>query len=75
MEQNALKSVNKRNAQIRHLCIKMTVSSCHRHSMEQHALKNVNNCLNAIISYYLKASGGQRSNIYLNVVHFFQHQC
>jgi len=33
--------------------------------MEQHALKNVNICS------YLEASGGQSSNLYLNVVHFF----
>jgi hypothetical protein len=35
--------------------------------MEQHTLKNVNNCLNANISSYLEASGGQSSNPYLNV--------
>ncbi len=39
--------------------------------MEQDALKNVNNCLNANISFYLGTSGGQNSNIYLNVVHLF----
>ena len=38
---------------------------------EQHALKNVNNYLNINIYSYLKTSGGQISNIYLNVVHFF----
>jgi hypothetical protein len=31
--------------------------------MEQHALKNVNNCFNANIYFYLETS--------LNVVHFF----
>jgi hypothetical protein len=35
--------------------------------MEQLDLKNVNTCL--------KTSGGQSSNLYLNVVHFFQRQC
>jgi len=40
-------------------------------SMEQHALKNVNNCLNTNIYSYLETSGGQSSNAYLNVVHFF----
>jgi len=35
-----------------------------RMSMEQHAIKNVNNS-------YLETSGGQSSNLYLNVVHFF----
>ncbi len=38
--------------------------------MEQHALKIVNNCLNTNIYSYLETSGGQ-SNLYLNVVHFF----
>ncbi len=38
--------------------------------MEQRALKNVNNCLNTNISSYLETSGGQSSNLYLNV-HFF----
>ncbi len=37
--------------------------------------KNVNSCWNTNISFYLETSGGQRSNLYLNVVHFFQHQC
>jgi len=40
-------------------------------SMEQHALKNVNNCLNANIYSYLETSGGQSSNAYFNVVNFF----
>jgi hypothetical protein len=38
--------------------------------MEQHALKNVSNCLNTNIYCYLKTSGLQTSNLYLNVVHF-----
>ncbi len=33
--------------------------------------KNVNNCLNTNIYSYLGTSGGQSSNPYLNVVHFF----
>ncbi len=36
--------------------------------------KNVNNGLNTNIYSYLETSGGQSSNLYLNVVHFFQHQ-
>jgi hypothetical protein len=40
-------------------------------SMEQHTLKNVNNCLNTNIYSYLETSGGQSSNLYLNVVHFY----
>ncbi len=39
--------------------------------MEQHTLKNVNNCFNTNIYSYLEASGGQSSNLYLNAVHFF----
>jgi hypothetical protein len=38
---------------------------------EQHALKNVNNCLNTNIYSYLETSGGHKSNLHLNVVHFF----
>ncbi len=40
-------------------------------SMEQHALKNENNYLNTNIYYYLETSSGQSSNLYLNVIHFF----
>ncbi len=32
--------------------------------MEQHALKNVNNCLNTNTYSYLDTSGRQRSNLY-----------
>ncbi len=39
--------------------------------MEQRAIKNVNNCMNTNIYSYLETSGGQSSNLYLNVVHFF----
>jgi hypothetical protein len=39
--------------------------------MVQQALKNVNSCLNTNIKSYLESSGGQNSNLYLNVVHFF----
>jgi hypothetical protein len=44
------------------------------HAMEQHALKNVNNCLNTSIYSYLETSGGQSSNLYLNdALIFSQH--
>jgi hypothetical protein len=33
--------------------------------------KNVNNYSNTNIYSYLETSGGQSSNLYLNVVHFF----
>jgi hypothetical protein len=39
--------------------------------MEQHALRNVNNCLYTNVYSYLETSGGQSYNLYLNVVHFF----
>jgi len=39
-------------------------------SIEQNALKDVNNCLNTNIYSYLEISGGQISKPYLNVVHF-----
>jgi len=39
--------------------------------MEHRALKNVNNCLNTKIYSFLDTSGGQSSNLYLNVVYFF----
>jgi hypothetical protein len=38
--------------------------------MEQLALKIVSNCLNSNIYSYLEISGGQSSNLYLNVIHF-----
>ncbi len=39
--------------------------------LEQHALKNVNNCLNTKIDSYLKTSGDPSSHLHLNVVYFF----
>jgi hypothetical protein len=44
-------------------------------TMEQRTFKNVNNCLNTNIYTYFETSVGQTSNLYLNVVHFFQHRC
>ncbi len=34
-------------------------------------LKNVNICLNTNIYFYLETTGGQSSNLYLKVIHFF----
>jgi len=39
--------------------------------MEDHTLKNVSKCLKTHISSYLETTSGQSSNLYLNVVHFF----
>jgi hypothetical protein len=39
--------------------------------MEQHALKFVSNCFSSNINSYLETSSGQNSNLYLNVVLFF----
>jgi hypothetical protein len=49
-------------------CNKLKIKLC---TMEQHTFKNVNNHLNTNIYSYLETSGGQSSNIYLNIVHFF----
>ncbi len=38
--------------------------------MEQCSLKNVNNCQNIKIFFYLETPGGQNSDLYLNIVHF-----
>jgi hypothetical protein len=46
----------------------------HLNPMEQHTFKNINNCLNTNIYSYLQTSGGQSSNPYLNVVHFFNNR-
>jgi hypothetical protein len=43
--------------------------------MEQFNFKNVINYLNTNIYSNLETSSGQSSNLYLKVVHFFQHQC
>jgi hypothetical protein len=39
--------------------------------MEQRSSENGGNGLNATIYSYLETSGGQSSNLYLNVAHFF----
>jgi hypothetical protein len=52
------------------VCLCVCVCECIQR-MEEHALKNVNNCFNTNIYTYLETSGGQSSNLYLNVVHFF----
>jgi hypothetical protein len=38
--------------------------------IEQHALKNVHDCVNANSCSYLETSGSQSADLYLNV-HFF----
>jgi hypothetical protein len=38
--------------------------------MEQHALRNVNNCLNTNIYSYLEISGGQSLNLFLSLFIF-----
>jgi hypothetical protein len=42
-----------------------------QHGMEQRLLKIVTNSLNTNIYSYFETSGGQSSNLYLNVVQFF----
>ncbi len=45
--------------------------TCYDCEMEQRPLKNVNNCLNTNIYFYLETFGGKSYNLYLNAVHFF----
>ncbi len=40
-------------------------------NLQWNSTKNVKNYLNTNIYSYLDTSGGQMSNLYLNVVHFF----
>ncbi len=49
----------------------MILSNNSYNPTEQHALKSVNYKLNTDIYSYFETSGGQSSNLYLNVVHFF----
>jgi hypothetical protein len=49
----------------------MSGNDASRIKMEQRTFKNVNNYLNTTIYSYLEMSGGQSSNLYINVVHFF----
>ncbi len=39
--------------------------------MAQRDLKNVNNCWNTKISFYLETFGGKKINLYLNAAYFF----
>jgi hypothetical protein len=43
--------------------------------MEEHALKNVNNCLNTNIYSDKETFGGSSSNLYFKCCSLFQHQC
>ncbi len=49
----------------------MWTGDVHTQRMEQCTLENVNNNLNTNIYSYLETSGGQSSDIYLNVDNFF----
>ncbi len=49
---------------------KITTGKAGAYPMEQHT-ENVNNCLNANIYCCIETCGGQISDPYLNVVHFF----
>ncbi len=52
------------------LCV-ILLSDVVLYAMEQYALENVNKYLNTNVYSYLETSGGQSSNLHLNVVHFF----
>jgi len=54
-------------ASIFHPCLYIFLGT----STEQRTLKNVSSCLNTNIYSHLETFGGQSSNLYLNVVHFF----
>ncbi len=54
-----------------HLSLSVRTSKLGCWQMEQRAFKNVSNCFNTTNCSYLETSGGQSSNPYLNVVHFF----
>jgi len=43
--------------------------------MEQRTFKNVNNYLDTNIYSYLETSGDQSSNLCLNILFIFHHQC
>jgi hypothetical protein len=49
--------------------LKSDIEATHSALMERRTLKNVNNCLNSKIYFYLETSGGKSYNLYLNVVH------
>ncbi len=51
--------------------VQQSVAKIMAANMKQHNLKNVNNYLNTNIYSYLETYSGQSSNIFLNVVHFF----
>jgi hypothetical protein len=57
------------------MCLGTTMPYLHSEDfiglMDQHTLKNVSKCLNSNIYSYLETSGGQSSDLYLNVLHFF----
>jgi hypothetical protein len=42
--------------------------------MEQHALKNVNNCLNTNIYFYLDTSGGNGIKLFLSKIYVFLYK-
>jgi hypothetical protein len=48
------------------------INSPHSSTNGTTSIKNVNNCLDTNIYSYLETPGGQSSNLYLNVVHFFK---
>jgi hypothetical protein len=52
-------------------CCKHFHAAHFANQMEQHALRSMNNGLNSSIYSYLETSGGQSSNLYKKVAHFF----
>ncbi len=64
-------SSDKLNEIYKTVCVYQAEGKFEQPTMEEHALKNINNCLNTNIYSYLETSGGQTSNLYLHGVHFF----
>jgi len=60
------------NSSFRYYCQLTSSYSFHFYNGKVY-FKNVNKCLNTSIYSYLKTSGDQSSNLYLNVIHFFPH--
>ncbi len=50
----------------------MDTASVRQKSMDHSTLNSVNNYMNTNVYSYLKTSGGQGFNLYLNPVHFFK---
>jgi hypothetical protein len=60
------KSLPRTDARMKQLALKNV-----NNGLNTNTSKNVNNCLYANVYSYLETLGGQSTNLYLNVIHFF----